>query len=199
MNINFKPVVLKADPITTSTSNPAGGMTMWIILGVLIVVILGIFIFTAVKDSLRKKKKKKQDAEFAKKTNEQMQIMNIRLKTLMEINEAYLEKFEPSIGDFKMREIVKVANDYLDNIQRDPDFREFIVNSNNTKDFLRAFVKLSHTRCNNWNKQCQDVKEFFDKYVSELDPDLVSEVSEKASIEIKNYYEKGLFANESSK
>ncbi|WP_406617392.1 MHJ_0274 family protein [Mycoplasmopsis adleri] len=182
-----------------ASNNPAGGVTMWIILGVLIVIILGLFVFTAIKDKVKKKKKKKQDAIFKQKTAEQMQIMNIRLKVLMEITEEYLAKFKPSIGDFKMKDIVKVANTYLSNIENDTDFKEFIINSEDSRDFLRAFVKLTHVRCNNWSKQCADVKAFFDKNVADLDPDLVKEVGDKAQVEITQYYEKGLFGNESTK
>lgn len=184
---------------TASSSGGPGGYTMWIILGVLVVVIVGLFVFTAIKDKIKKNKKKKETAIFKQKTNDQLNILNIRLKTLIEINEKFLDEFKPSIGKFKMGDIVNVAINYLNNIEKDPEFREFIVDSDNTADFLRAFVKLSHTRCNNWAKQCEDVKKYFDEKVKKIDEDLVKEVSEKATQEITEFYEKGLYSNELAK
>ncbi|WHL49290.1 hypothetical protein HYE36_05040 [Mycoplasmopsis bovis] len=59
----------------------------------------------------------------------------------MNVNEEFLKKFEPSIGTFKMRDIVSVANRYLKTIEDDLDFREYIVSSDNNSEFLKNFIK----------------------------------------------------------
>ncbi|WP_029513844.1 MHJ_0274 family protein [Mycoplasmopsis primatum] len=173
-----------------------GSLTMWIILGALVAIILSMFTYSAIKSKITKKRKAKKDAEFKSKTAEQVKLTIVKLNSLIDINNEYLQKFEPSIGSFKMNDIVQVANNYLNNMQNDLDFREYIVNSDTAYDFLKYFVRLSHTRCNNWAKQCSDIKEYLEKEIKVMDTEFVEEKTAQESIKIRQFYEKGLFNND---
>ncbi|AEI90457.1 hypothetical protein FCM49_01395 [Mycoplasma bovis] len=173
-----------------------GSLTMWIILGVLVAIILFMFIFSSVKNKINKKRKEKRDAEFRKKSAEYANFLAIKISCLMNVNEEFLKKFEPSIGTFKMRDIVSVANRYLKTIEDDLDFREYIVSSDNNSEFLKNFIKLTHTRCNNWSNQCAEFKNELEKKIAKMDAEFVAEKSSQETLKIREFYEKGLIVNE---
>ncbi|MCE6115545.1 MHJ_0274 family protein [Mycoplasmopsis agalactiae] len=173
-----------------------GSLTMWIILGVLVGIILAMFIISSAKNKINKKRKEKQDAEFRKKAAEYANLIAIRLKCLMDVNEEYLQKFEPSIGAFKMRDIVSVANKYLKTIEDDLEFKEYIISSDANSEFLKDFITLTHTRCNNWTSQCDFIKFKLERTIADIDSEYVEERVAQETLKIREFYEKGLITNE---
>ncbi|MBZ4195181.1 MHJ_0274 family protein [Mycoplasma tauri] len=173
-------------------------LTMWIILGTLILIILSMFIVSAVKSSINKKRKIKKDAAFSENCKKYTELSIIKLNALITVNKEYLEKFEPSIGSFKMSDLVNVAGKYLDEIQNDMNFREYIVNSDTTYEFLKHFVKLSHTRSNNWEKKCFDVIDYLNREMKSISEFVITENKNNYLEEIRNFYKNKLVKNESA-
>lgn len=169
---------------------------MWIILGLLIVLIILLFASSAIKQKVKQKKQAKEKKIHDANTIEQMHYIHVQLLQLMIVNDKYLEKFEPSIGDFKMNDLVQTANKYLDNLQSDPNFREYIVNSDQTQLLLQYIVKLISTRSNNWAKQCTEVRKYLEDEISKIeDKAMIEEVSKKEDELISEFFEKELYRN----
>ncbi|MGV2393601.1 UNVERIFIED_CONTAM: hypothetical protein O8I53_12035 [Campylobacter lari] len=92
----------------------------------------------------------KEEKIFLEKSAAQAKNLSIELDALRKVNATYLEKFVPSIGNFKMNDIVQCANKYLDQIQNDKNFKEYIIhNRDDDNKILKIFLSFYQTRSNN--------------------------------------------------
>ncbi|MGP1451233.1 MAG: MHJ_0274 family protein [Metamycoplasmataceae bacterium] len=178
---------------TTKTQNNGSstlsGVTMWIIFGVLLAGMLAIFIFATIKDAINRKKLKK----IRIKNEEDMKIFNayalIYMNKLIGINQKYLDEFQPSIGQYKMNQIINGAKNSLNELIQTEGFKNLIKNGDlEQKQLIDQINSLNSMRSNNWEKKNYEAINFFKSKVSSLDLSLYQEEVKKADKIISNFY-----------
>ncbi len=136
------------------------GPTMWIILGVLIAVVIGFLIVSAILD----KKKRKQQLIAQNKEKEQKEMsagkIAIIINILVALNKEKLKNFQPSIGKVKMSDINNLAKKELDNIKKSALYKNILSN----EEVLKHFLVISKTKSNNWEKQSSTSLAYFLEY-----------------------------------
>ena len=146
-------LTLLKDTVKTQNngSSTLSGVTMWIIFGVLLAGMLAIFVFATIKDAINRKKLKK----IRIKNEEDMKIFNayalIYMNKLIEINQKYLDEFQPSIGQYKMNQIINGAKNSLNELIQTEGFKNLIKNGDfEQKQLIDQINNLNSMRSNNW-------------------------------------------------
>ncbi|WP_051586196.1 MHJ_0274 family protein [Mycoplasmopsis lipofaciens] len=165
-----------------------GQLATWIILGTLVLIFGIFFIFSAIKDRKIKNKKKKDEIRRHNNSLEQMRYLTFQILALWDKNQELLDNFEPSIGEYKMKEIVNAAHNYLSELEDDLKFKEYIVENVETQHFLSKFIALRETRSNLWNRRCLEIKEYFDKLNKQYDKALFQSEYDEIVSNINQFY-----------
>ena len=191
-------LTLLKDTVKTQNngSSTLSGVTMWIIFGVLLAGMLAIFVFATIKDAINRKKLKK----IRIKNEEDMKIFNayalIYINKLIEINQKYLDKFQPSIGQYKMNQIINGAKNSLNELIQTEGFKNLIKNGDfEQKQLIDQINNLNSMRSNNWEKKNYEAINFFKNKVSALDLSLYQEEVKKADQTISNFYKEEITKN----
>ncbi|MCS4537053.1 hypothetical protein NXS15_02865 [Mycoplasma sp. CSL7475-4] len=161
--------------------------TMWIIFGVVIALLLSFFIYSAVKDRMNKKKRKKKEMTHRINSLATKDSVIINLDLIYNKNQSLLKKFRPSIGDFKMSFIVGNARKYLLDLQTEENFKEYIIGNPDTKELLQHYSKLRDTRSTTWENLTETLN-----YIAEemqlIDKELNKEMIEQIKAKIEEFY-----------
>ncbi|ADN69388.1 MHJ_0274 family protein [Mycoplasmopsis fermentans] len=166
-----------------------GGVTMWIILGILVAVLASFFVWSAVKEKIKKKKRKKEELQFKKDTEQQSRLLIFALKILVDKNEKYLKEFEPSIGQYKMSNIINTARGFLEKYQEDALFKECILNNADARDEIFAFGFLRDTRSNSWSKRCADKLQWIEEKFNSYNISLYEDEYQRVEKRVNDYYD----------
>ncbi|WP_051617767.1 MHJ_0274 family protein [Mycoplasmopsis iners] len=175
---------------TQTQSSGVAGYGTWIILGVVVALIVIFVIYSAVKDRVKKNRIKKNKLIFENKAQYHKKIFVAKLHYLIKENAEKLNDFEPSIGKYTMGEITKTAHLYLESIQNDKDFKEYIVGADSLNELLDCFINLRDTRSNLWDKKLVDtinkISTMFAEYEDvENDEEIISAKNEAAEFYAK--------------
>ncbi|UUD35438.1 hypothetical protein NPA07_01005 [Mycoplasmopsis caviae] len=171
-------------------------MTMWIILGVLVAVLGSFFVWSAIKEKIKRKQRRKQELQFRKDLDEQVRLLVFALKILIDKNNDYLTNFQPSIGEYKMSNIVNTAHKFLEKYQEDPLFKECILSNADAKEEIFAFSILRDTRSNSWNKRASDKLEWVSERFNSYDLTLYEDDYKKMQERINEYYDAEFLKND---
>ncbi|MBU4691906.1 hypothetical protein KQ872_02940 [Mycoplasma sp. ES3225-GEN-MYC] len=163
------------------------GYLIWWIFGVVILLLIVFFVYSAVKDARAKKKRKRKEIEFKNDAARIKTETVLKLDLLLKKNQDLLDNFKPSIGDYKMSQIVNTARKYLLDLQQTPEFKEFIVNNTDCTDLFKNFVVLRDTRSSVWNK-ANTVLEYLKEEKLLIDLENKKEDIVKFESEIEEYY-----------
>ncbi|QBF34654.1 hypothetical protein EG856_01820 [Mycoplasmopsis phocirhinis] len=161
--------------------------TIWIIFGVVIALLITFFIYSAVKDRLNKKKRKKRELMYKVNASSTKDLVVINLNLLYKKNQDLLKQFKPSVGEFKMSYIVDNARKYLLNLQTEADFKEYIVSNPDTKKLLQHYAKLRDTRSTTWNSLVESLN-YLKEEMELIDKELNKETIEQVNTKIENFY-----------
>ncbi|WP_029608793.1 MHJ_0274 family protein [Mycoplasma simbae] len=165
--------------------------TMWIIFGAVIAILIAFFIYSAVKDSLNKKKRKQKEIQYRLKSQEVKQELIIKLHHLVAKNEKMLQEFEPSIGEYKMKEIVDSARAYLLAQQQESDFKEYVINNPDGQEIMLSYETLRDKRSTVWKNEAQTLKFIEDEYLL-IDQQNQKDLIDKVVKNIEEFYKNEL-------
>ncbi|VEU75585.1 Uncharacterised protein [Mycoplasmopsis maculosa] len=175
-------------------SGVMGNTAMWIVLAVLIVLLVAIFTYSVIKDKIKKRKRAKEEKLFKEKSLEQAKLIFIQLDALKTVNDKYLDEFEVSIGKFKMMQLLRTATKYLDTIQNNEDFKDYVINSkDNENKVLKIFLNFYQNKSNNWSKTCVDSLKEINKFKKEISEYEYNELFNDFKIKIDEFYKKELY------
>ncbi|WP_406616066.1 MHJ_0274 family protein [Mycoplasmopsis hyopharyngis] len=167
-----------------------GGSITWVILGVVIAGLIAVFIFASIKDAVNRKKLKRIRKENAEKMQRFTKYLIIYMNELLQINQKYLDEFEPSIGKLKMNQIINGAKQSLNELMNNEEFKNLIKNGEaEYAQIINKISLLNGNRSNNWSKKCAEIIEFFTKSYTDIDPMLYKEEIKSAKEAINKIYD----------
>lgn len=167
-----------------------GGSITWVILGVVIAGLIAVFIFASIKDAVNRKKLKRIRKENAEKMQRFTKYLIIYMNELLQINQKYLDEFEPSIGKLKMNQIINGAKQSLNELMNNEEFKNLIKNGEaEHAQIINKISLLNGNRSNNWSKKCAEIIEFFTKSYTDIDPMLYKEEIKSAKEVINKIYD----------
>ncbi|MEA4115203.1 hypothetical protein VBM87_00155 [Mycoplasma sp. 744] len=188
---------METNPSTTQNiGNILSGAGTWIILGVVVVIIIIFLIYSSIKNKMKKNKMKKDKIEFENRASYFKKIYLAKLKVLIDKNNQLIQEFEPSIGEYKMGQIVDVAHKFLNTFASDKNFKEYIVNADSQNDLLSLYIQLRDTRSNLWNKKIENVLQRINQLIETNFIDNTSNEYQEALTEINLFYTMELQKNE---
>ncbi|BAP00979.1 hypothetical protein MCAL160_0368 [Mycoplasmopsis californica HAZ160_1] len=162
-------------------------MIMWIIFGVVVVLLIGFIVFSAIKDRIAKKKRRMQEIAFKALAQERKEATVIMLQLLVAKNQEVLDSFEPSIGSFKMSQVVDTARDFLLQYQQEKEFKDYVSTYTGNKTLMKHYAILRDRRSTLWKNEKNSLKFIEDEYFlidQDNKKDLITEVKE----EIEEFY-----------
>ncbi|WBP83782.1 MHJ_0274 family protein [Mycoplasmopsis edwardii] len=167
----------------SSTSNSSSGgifggdssIIIWIILGVLIALLVAYFIYSWIKERIKKKKNKLAAIQMEKNSVIYWNEIAVKINELVKLNREKQENFVVSIGEFKMRELNNAASETLEEMMNEYEFKNFLISSEKYTNFVGNVRVLKDLNSNLWDKKLSNtVLKFFEQEV---------EKSEKAAKE----------------
>lgn len=174
----------------------------WIIFGLLFAAVVGFLVFTFFNDKRKKTKLMKKRIELRRATSKTSKELAIRIYTLIEINNEYVDKVIPGISKIKMKNVNLASRNFLKDIYDSKSFKVLYVESEDADPAYSENMKnLIDTKSNLWSKYCLDEIGYFKKFHDELRNDVNFETIKKDSQEtINNYFQHYLEEkNESTK
>ncbi|WP_029905684.1 MHJ_0274 family protein [Mycoplasmopsis opalescens] len=172
-----------------------GNEIVWIILGVFIVIIIVFITYSALKDKAAKKRRKRAELEARNQANLYRENLIFELDELWKQNELLLEKFEPSIGEYKMGDVVSWAYTYIDSISNSSKFKEYVLDGPYNAALLDNIGKLRTNRSSSWSKKCFDVREWINKEMENIDKDFQQNNITQSIDKVKEFYNEKLQEN----
>ena len=95
----------------------------WIIFGLLFAAIVGFLLFTFLNDKWKKNKMMKKRIELRRATSKTSKELAIRIYTLIEINNEYVNKVIPGTSKIKMRNVNLASRSFLKDIYDSKSFK----------------------------------------------------------------------------
>jgi Na+-transporting methylmalonyl-CoA/oxaloacetate decarboxylase gamma subunit len=157
---------------------------MWIILGVLISVVVGFLIISAVLDKKKRKQASIKEKEAQESKKQARGRVAILANVIVKENQKKLKEFIPSIGQLKMSDINNLAKDALEQIQKLSCF----VLAKEDEEFVNQFNLLLKNKSNNWLKQNKKQIIFMQKFEESLNLNDYKSFKEEESIKIIKGY-----------
>ncbi|TQC54207.1 hypothetical protein E1I18_00320 [Mycoplasmopsis mucosicanis] len=162
-------------------------MATWIILIVVVALLVIFFVYSFIKERIKKKKRRIKQMEFMNKADEVKKMTIIELSLLLKKNEELLNNFVPSVGEYKMKEVVQSARQYLLDKHNQPDFKEYIINNVEQKELYKYFALLKDERCTLW-KSFTEVYKYIDEQIHLIDEKLDEKLFIEAQKNIEEFY-----------
>ncbi|CAM9104347.1 MHJ_0274 family protein [Mycoplasma marinum] len=144
------------------------GTWMWVVLGVLIAIVIGFLLMSAILDRKKHKKLKIENDRFKKIANEARGQVAILVNVLISKNEIKLKEFVPSVGKLKMSDINNLARDEFSKLEMTEGYKT-IKNDETAKEFLEHYTSISKEKSNNWAKKNKADIEYFRKFEDGLE------------------------------
>ena len=161
----------------------------WIIFGLLFAAIVGFLLFTFLNDKWKKNKIMKKRIELRRATSKTSKELAIRIYTLIEINNEYVNKVIPGISKIKMRNVNLASRSFLKDIYDSKSFKVLYIDSDDADPLYSQNMKnLIDTKSNLWNKYCSNAIHYFKKFHDELRNDENFEIIKADSQKIINDY-----------
>lgn len=161
----------------------------WIIFGLLFAAIVGFLLFTFLNDKWKKNKIMKKRIELRRATSKTSKELAIRIYTLIEINNEYVNKVIPGISKIKMRNVNLASRSFLKDIYDSKSFKVLYIDSDDADPMYSQNMKnLIDTKSNLWNKYCSNAINYFKKFHDELRNDENFEIIKDDSQKIINDY-----------
>ncbi len=161
----------------------------WIIFGILFAAVVGFLVFTFLNDKRKKNKIIKKRIELRRATSKTSKELAIRIYTLIEINNEYVNKVVPGISKIKMKNVNLSSRNFLKDIYDSKSFKVLYIDSNEADPMYGQSMKnLIDTKSNLWNKYCLDEINYFKKFHDELRNDENFEKIKNDSQKIINDY-----------
>lgn len=161
----------------------------WIIFGILFAAVIGFLVFTFLNDKRKKNKIIKKRIELRRATSKTSKELAIRIYTLIEINNEYVNKVVPGISKIKMKNVNLASRNFLKDIYDSKSFKVLYIDSNEADPMYGQSMKnLIDTKSNLWNKYCLDEINYFKKFHDELRNDENFEKIKNDSQKIINDY-----------
>lgn len=161
----------------------------WIIFGLLFAAIVGFLLFTFLNDKWKKNKIMKKRIELRRATSKTSKELAIRIYTLIEINNEYVNKVIPGISKIKMRNVNLASRSFLKDIYDSKSFKVLYIDSDDADPLYSQNMKnLIDTKSNLWNKYCSNAIQYFKKFHDELRNDENFEIIKDDSQKIINDY-----------
>lgn len=164
------------------------GVSMWAIFGGLIVLLVIFFAYSSIKDKIKAKKKKKFEEKNRVKALELKRFLIFEVKALIEINQKYLDNFEPSIGEYKMVDVINASRKTIKLVENEDNFKEYIMNKSEHIEFLKAYVFLRDNRSNLWASRFKNVIDYIEECFKTYDMTLYKEEYDKAYDKVQKKY-----------
>lgn len=166
-----------------------GGVTLWIILGVLIGVVAIFLVVASIKD--RKKVKKvralEKQADLAAKAS--VGSVAIYINVVAEENRKLLKHFIPSVGKVKMSDIRDKAKEALKELEQS-DAYTLALKSESKDGIKKGFEELKRSNSNTWDKKSAETLKYFKDIEMSLteDKDKYDEYKKEVKEELKKVY-----------
>ncbi|WP_051789146.1 MHJ_0274 family protein [Mycoplasma buteonis] len=142
-------------------------LILWIVLIILVLIIVFFFIFSWVKERIEKKKIAQATHELRKNTVIYWYELSCKLRELLEINSTEQEKFQPSIGKFKMSDLNTTARKLIEDEIKSDRFQACFQDTEEHMAFVRTVFELKDTNSNLWDKKLPLDREYFDTAIAQ--------------------------------
>ena len=131
----------------------------------------------------------KKRIELRRATSKTSKELAIRIYTLIEINNEYVNKVIPGISKIKMRNVNLASRSFLKDIYDSKSFKVLYIDSDDADPLYSQNMKnLIDTKSNLWNKYCSNAINYFKKFHDELRNDENFEIIKADSQKIINDY-----------
>lgn len=166
-------LILSKETKSTTSNFGLSGWVMWAILGVVVSGLVILFLYATIKDFINKKKLKKLKIQISENLKEYSRYVIIFVNYLLEINKNYLDDFKPSIGKFKMKQIVEGSKNCLKELLNSGKMKTIIKeNEGEYTELIENISTLLSIKSNLWDKKCVEIITYFNNKVIEYDKDI---------------------------
>ncbi|VEU77890.1 MHJ_0274 family protein [Mycoplasmopsis columbinasalis] len=172
--------------------------SIWIIFIVIISLFAIFFVYSVFKDRKQRNQRKKDKIIFANQAREYRRKHIFNLHFLIEMNQQYLDNFQPSIGEYKMHDVIDTARAYLLDFENNKEFKEYIVASDDENELLEAYVNLRDTRSNAWTKKIPQVLDYIQRNFNDYQQIDYQDELRVAKEEVATFYQNHITKNQGS-
>ncbi|QNM93888.1 hypothetical protein H9M94_01270 [Mycoplasma sp. Pen4] len=179
---------------------------VWILFGVIVLAFSVFILYQYIKDKLAHKRSKQAALELARDAAVFVRDLTIKINELFVLNREQLEKFVPSIGEYKMSEINQNTKAIIVEILKSPQYRSYLHENPKYGELVTNLIALKDLNANLWDTKAPMVIEFFDKNIQKANDDLkkyqditienLYNDEEQLKNEMRNSYEKQFTKNQ---
>lgn len=142
---------------------------IWIIFGLLLALLIGFLVFSFVKDKMKNKRLVQKRLELKRATIRTSKELAIKIYTLIELNDKWVNEVDPGKSALKMKDVNFVSRSILKDIYDSKAFKTIYIDSEDTDPkYAKNIKNLIERKSNLWNKYCQGEIEYFKKFHDEL-------------------------------
>ncbi|MGZ9755581.1 MHJ_0274 family protein [Mycoplasma sp. 246B] len=154
---------------TNTTASPFGGsgIIIWVIFGVVILALIGYFVYQSIKTKVENKRTKAAAAEYERNSKLYWYETTVKLNKLIDLNHQTHENFVVSIGEYKMSHINMATKSLLNDILDEYEFKNFIIQNPKFQKEVQEIQMLRDLNSNLWEKKFGILLADFKKYVPE--------------------------------
>ncbi|QGZ97533.1 hypothetical protein GE118_01820 [Mycoplasma sp. NEAQ87857] len=163
-------------------------IALYILVGVLLLLVTVFFVYSFIKDRITRKRTQQEIKRIEKEATIFAYENCAKIDALIQNNSKQMENFVPSVGEYKMSDLVKASDSYLNKILNSIEYRSYIDESEQYLDFKKNLLMLKETNSNLWTKKLPFVLEWFNKNVQNYKQQL-EKINETDVIEIKDQQE----------